>query len=305
MSRFISTVAAREKRKGSPDEQLARLNWLQDHRKLSFVIGRAALQRRAAFALRVREYLAIWERLPELAQTDPRGRFSYGVAFAAFQALNEIIPVQSKKGCAKFQKWLVEKTQASARDAGERVELSVFWKDVVSMHTEGLFGKTPDEVARYFKVTKNKNFVSPSSKRQAKDELEDPRRALNVPILAIRIREVLDLMSKWKRSQGSPPPPSQSDLQGQMRVHAYFVSSDKRQGHQMKFGRGAKNNSYCWLFDLAKFAEFGLHEISDEEWIASSYRDGDEANGLLPHDEWTDPRKDELFAFVHALEGKE
>ena len=98
-------------------------------------------------------------------------------------------------------------------------------------------------------------------------------------------------------------PPRQSDVQAQMRVHSYFVLGPK-QGHQVKFGRGATNNSYCWFVDLVELIELGLREVSDDEWIASFYRDGNPDSGVIPSDEWGDPRKGELSAIVQALQNK-
>jgi hypothetical protein len=69
----------------------------------------------------------------------------------------------------------------------------------------------------------------------------------------------------------------------------------------MKFGHGAKTNSYCWLFNLALHGELGYRPVSDEVWQNSFYRDGNPENGRLPMDEWVDPRKGELFAFVDGL----
>ena len=42
MSRFVSTVAAREKRTGTAEEQTLRLSWLNDHRPYYPTVGRAA-----------------------------------------------------------------------------------------------------------------------------------------------------------------------------------------------------------------------------------------------------------------------
>ena len=303
MSRFVSAVASRERRKGSEDEQLNRLNWLQDHRKLFFAIGRAVLQQRAKFAARMIDHLATWDRLPELAPTDPRGRFSYGGSFAAFMALNEIIPVYPKKDCAQFQQWMIEKAQDSTREVSERVELNLFWKTILSMHARGWFGKAPEEVGQYFKLVENKKSAPRFSELQVKDALENSRRALIVPILAMRPSLVFPRMNEYMRNQGGPLPPSQSDVQAQMRVHSYFVPGP-RQGHQIKFGSGATNNSYCWFIDLAELAEHGMRVVLDEVWTASFYRDGNPDNGMLPIDDWIDPRKGELFAVVAALKEK-
>ena len=143
MSRFVSTVAAREKRSGTAAEQLVRLNWLQDHRRWFFAIGRAVLQQRARFAGRVMGHLADWEKLPELAQSEPRGRLTYGVSYAAFLALNEIIPIYTKDKCVRFQEWLIERTVASGREVAERVSVFQFWRVFLNALAMGALGETP------------------------------------------------------------------------------------------------------------------------------------------------------------------
>ena len=304
MSRFVSAVASRERRTGSEEEQMNRLTWLQDHRKFFFAIGRAVLQERATFAAKLVEHLAAWDRLPELAQTEPRGRFSSGVTFAAFLALNQIIPVYHPNDCADFKKWLIEKATVGTREISERVELNLFWKAVLAMLATGWFGKGPDDLGRYFKIVHNRRSVPKFSERQIKDTQEEPRRALVVPQIAIRTTLIFSKLNEYVRSQGGQLPPSQSDTQAQMRVHSYFVEPPPK-GHQYKFGRGTTTNSYCWLIDLAVFPELGLREVSDQEWEASFYRDGNHENGFLPMEEWVDPRKGELFAIVEALQQKE
>jgi len=300
MSRYISVVAARERRTGTPEDQQTRLDWLQEHRKLFFTIGRAVLRQRAKFAARMLEHLSAWERLPELAQTDSRGRFSYGAAYAAFLALNEIIPIYPASQCAPFQAWLIDKTTAANREVAERVKLNQFFKDLLSMLAAGWFGRTPEELARYFKVVENKKGQPQFSQRQRQDAAQDSRCHLVVPWLAFQPGPVIALWNKYHRTQGLEPPPSRSDLLAEMRVRPYFVEGPDH-GHQMKFGHGAKTNSYCWLFNLALHGELGYRPVSDEVWQNSFYRDGNPENGRLPMDEWVDPRKGELFAFVDGL----
>ena len=73
----------------------------------------------------------------------------------------------------------------------------------------------------------------------------------------------------------------------------------------MKFGHGSKVNRSCWCIDLDKFEDLGLRQVSDEDWEKSFYKDGNPENGLLPSDEWIDPRKGDLFAVLDALTGKD
>jgi hypothetical protein len=300
MSRFVTALAARERREGTEAEQLARFNWLQDHRRYFFVIGRAVLRQRGQFAARLIEHLTAWERLPALAGTDSRGRYCHGISYAAWLALNEIIPVCAASQLAQFQKWLIEKTKTSTCEVADRLALQLFFKDLVNMQVTGWFGKTAEEISRYFKVVKNRNAPPRFSERQLKDAADDPRRDLKAPCLAIRPGPVFALWHKYLRHQGRDTPQSQSDVQAELKVCAYYVPGP-RQGHQMKFGRGARSNSYCWLIDLARFEDFGLREVSDEAWEQSFYQDGDSNCGVIPASEWVDPRKGELFTLVDAL----
>lgn len=303
MSRFVSAVAAREKRTGTADEQLTRLEWLQRHRQFFFAIGRAVLEQRAKFAARTIEHFSAWERLPELAHVDPRARFTYGVSYAAFLALNEIIPIYTADKCAGFRNWQIEKVIASAREVAEQVDVNQFWRDFLSALANGVFGDTPSERARYFKLMENKKPNPRLSEQQLKDGAEDPRRAWKSYLFYFQAGPVIDLMRKYKHSQGRKFALDQGDLLAQMKVRSYFVKGP-RQGHAKKFGRGSRINLPCWCIDLDEH-EQGLLQVSDEDWVSSFYHDGDQRGELLPIDDWIDPRKGDLFAILDALKERE
>ena len=305
MSRFVSAVAARARRKGTEADQMTRLKWLQDHRKFYFVIGRVILRERDKFAGRLLQGLSVWEELPELINTDPRGRFSYGVAYAAFQALNEIIPIYTPNDSAKFRVWLIEKAKACSGDLDDRGKLPRFWRDILTMLDQGFFGRSPEEISRHFKVLRNRSTQPVFSELQTADAVVDERRNLVFPWLALRPETIMAFRNKYYRNQGLGLPPTQSDIQGDLRVCPYFVPPDARQGHQIKLVKGERTGYYCWVIDLAKFQDMGIREVSDEVWKTSFYRDGDPASGLIPIDEWVDPRKGELFRIVDALKAED
>src|ERR1041385_6855374 len=298
MSRFVSTVAARERRTGTEREQLVRLGWLLDHRKFYFSIGRAVLQMRVKFAARLLEHLSAWERMPRLAQSDPRGRFSYGVPYAAFLALNEIIPIYTDCMCVLFRDWLVDKTALSTREVAERVNVNEFWTGFLSALASGAFGETPAERQRILKVVENKKANLRLSKQQIKDGADNPHQAWKSYLLYFLPGPVIDSIRKYKRSQGKDLALNRGDLLMQMQVRSYFVPGP-RQGHQKKFGHGSRVNQTCWCINLDNFPDLGLREVSDEEWVNSFYKDENPETGeLLPMDEWIDPRKGDLFAVL-------
>ena len=162
------------------------------------------------------------------------------------------------------------------------------------------FGETPADLRRILKVVVNRKAHPPLTERQVKDGLENLRRAWVSYLLFFRPGPVIDLLRKYKRELGQELPLDREDLLAQMQVRPYFVHGP-RQGHQKKFEHGSRHHQSCWCVDLDQFPELGLRSVSDEEWARSFYRDGDSENGLLPIDEWIDPRKGELFAVVDAL----
>jgi hypothetical protein len=304
MSRFVTAVASRGKWKGTEEEKLARFNWLQDNRRFLFAIGRVVLQHWGNFAARVSELLSEWERLPELAQCDPRARFTYGVSYAAFRALNEIIPIYDEKECRNFRDWMIEKTAASSHEVEERVTINQFWTMFVSALANKAFGNTPAELSKLMKLVKNHKATPPLGERQLKDGAANPRLAWSSYLLYFRPVPVLDLMRKYAHSQGLELPLDRVDLLAQMKDKPYFVPGP-RQGHQQKFGKGCKVNLSCWCIDLDKFEELGRRIISDEEWVNSFHRDGNPENEGLPIEEWVDPRKGDLFILEDLLKEKE
>lgn len=251
------------------------------------------------------EHLNAWERLPQLAQVDSRPTFLHGISYAAFLAVNEIIPNYAARDCERFRDWLIEKTIASDQEVAERVDVNQFVKHLLNAFTNGAFGDTPAELARYFKFVQNKKAKTRLSDRQLQDAAEDPRRAWVSGYLYFRPGPVIDVINEYLRRQGKVLALDQADLLRQMKVRPYFVHSKRPQGHAMKFGHGSKTNQYCWCLDLDQVPELGLLDVSDEDWVNSFYRDAHTEKALLPIEEWIDPRKGDLFAIVDGLKDKE
>ena len=45
----------------------------------------------------------------------------------------------------------------------------------------------------------------------------------------------------------------------------------------------------------------GRRTVSKEEWVNSLFKDGDVKGPGIPHTEWVDPRKGELFDLIETI----
>lgn len=305
MSRFISAVAAREKRSGGSDEQRRRLEWLQQHQKFFFTIGRMILRNRSKFVASLKQHLQKWEKSSELVMVEPRTRFTHGVSFASFMALQELIPVYDAKRCAEFRLHLIRKSVAAAQELATLTDAVRFFEILINAVKAGVFGGSATEISRHFKFALNPKSNPPLNPRQLEDAAEHPYLIWKSGTFYFQPGVVIGLLRKWLYSQGLTFPLDQADLLNQLKAKGYFVPAPTRNGHHQKFGKNADRNHYCWAIDLDKFSELGLLLVSDEEWTASLHVDGDESNPRLSPKEWIDPRRGPLFAIVDALEEKE
>lgn len=304
MSRFITVIAAKEKRQGTLAEQRERLAWLQHHQRFFFIIGRMILRNRAKFVASVKQHLQNWQESSELVMVDPRARFTFGVSYASFMALNELIPVYDAKRCIEFRLGLIQKTIAAATEQASRTDVVRFFQILISALQTNVFGRTASEIRRYFKWVLNPKSNPPLSAQQLQDGAEHPYLTWKSGILYF-VPGVIDMLRQSLHRQGITFPLDQADLLAQLKAKGYFVPYPSRHGHQQKFEKGAIKNQYCWAIDLDKFSELGLQLVSDEVWLASLHADGDTSRPRIPASDWSDPRRGPLFAIVDALEEKE
>jgi hypothetical protein len=304
MSRFVNVVAAREKRSGSSEEQLRRLNWLQVHQKYFFTIGRTILRQPARFVASFKKHLAEWEHSPDLAQVESRARFTYGVSYAGFMALNELITVYEPKRCQVFRQRLLSKTIESYEELAARVDAIAFFRMVLTAYHAGYFGRAAADRKRFFKFICKDICSQKISDRQLRDAADHPHRALKSGYLYLQPEPVIDGVRRYLYAQGQRLNLDQHDLYAQLKFKEFFVKSRHRQGHHQKFGKD-KTNTYCWAIDLNLFPELGVLYVPDNLWEASFYPEGDNSRNMLPAEEWVDPRKGELFTVVDGLEHTE
>lgn len=305
MSRFITTVAAREKRSGSSADQRERLAWLQRNQQLFFTIGRMVLRQRARFVASVKEHLQKWEEFPQLATVEPRSRYAYGVSYASFMALQELMPIYDSKRCAEFRLHLISKTISAAEELAALTDVVRFFDILIDAVKAGVFGRSSAELARYFKWMPNPKGNPPLSARQLQDGSEHPYLAWRSGILYFQPGVVIRILQKWLHAQGKAFPLDQADLLKQLKAKGFFIPARSDHGHQQRFGKGASKNQYCWAIDPDKFAELGLRLVSDEDWNASLHPDGDTSRPRLAPCDWIDPRRGPIFAIVDALEEDE
>ena len=298
-SRFAHVQVASANRVGFPNH----FDWFQDHANDFYVMGRFLMRNRKVFARAVVEEVREWLADPEMKEMDPRARTVHGVAYAAFVALEKLLPQVSHtdKQIKEYRRWLVSHCREAVKEAQEQVNVDLFWRDLLDALADDVFGETPSDRRRIFKVIENPGAPSPVTEEQARIGTENPRYAWKSWLCYFRPGPVIDMLRRYKRSQGRDLPLDQNDLRAQMRTRPYWKES-KHDVHRQKFEAGRSNQS-CWCIDFDKH-DLGFRPLTDEEFQASHYKDGVPANGeFLQSDEWVDPRKGDLFALMDALRG--
>ena len=89
-----------------------------------------------------------------------------------------------------------------------------------------------------------------------------------------------------------------------MSARPYWIKSPPYSSMHKKVFSG-KTGENCWAINLDKMPELGYCPVTDDEFERSKYVDGDiEHRGAIPHEEWIDPRKGDLFYLVDLLTRK-
>ena len=288
-SRYAHIHVNRNRRKGD------HLPWLQEHRDQFFVFGRFLMRNRPRYIELCLARLSNWLKSPELAGIEERHRLVYGVGYAAFRAMAEMLQSHAAEDLEEFRKELVAQTGAATEEVQSQTDLNQFFEDLLAAFTNGAFGHTKAELQRYFRAERKEAPHPPGAPNQTQ-----------VPWVSADLYlkpAVLDVVRRHKYLQHQELRLNQLDLRGQMATKKYWLRPKHRM-HRKRFA--GKNNEGCWGIDL-DFHPMGYHPISDEEWLAqletAGVPDGDVFS--CPKDEWADPRHGELFAIVHKLLAKE
>ncbi|MEI6197846.1 MAG: hypothetical protein WCS42_26320 [Verrucomicrobiota bacterium] len=182
------------------------------------------------------------------------------------------------------------------------VDADVFWRELLAAFSANVTIIMGADLLRIFHVRQIKSLKSPVTELQLKLGAKDS--AYQYPSgyrLSFRPRLAIEMLLKCMMLAGRYLFLDQGDLRAQMMVRNYWVAPPPGRPHQKRFGRGTRTLSACWEIDVDKH-KLGYQPVTDEEFQKSLYRGGDvEAGIFLPKEDWSDPRKGDLFALIELL----
>lgn len=249
------------------------------------------------------ELVKDWVASPDLAQTSDRVRTVYGVGFAAFVAMSQMLHAYAPDDHAKFREGMIRRCAAAVVDVRSQVNVNQFWSDVVAGVKSDAFGHTKAELSSIFHIIKKP--ASPPENPEQVDEFYCPT-WYNYR-LYFQPDPVIEKLRAHQRKGGRTPPLDRNDLRSQMQTRPYWIPGPNKKPWKQRFGlKGSKTLESCWCIDLDRH-ELGYQAVSDAEWKASFCPDGDVARAqetgvYLEKGQWVDPRKGDLYFLVDLLE---
>lgn len=276
-------------------------DWFEANATSFYLIGRYIMRNRTEFARLFMDQMQCWMKTQAVARVEHRSRIVHGVPYAAFAALAGMLQSHTADDLRKFRDYLTSHCLSAAKEVQTEVVAYAFFPDIVAGNSAHIFGHTPSERGTMFRAIVDPNApMPPMSEKQRQDGIDNPFCAWKPGTkLCIVPAPVLDALRKHCHVTGRQFPPERSDLLAYLKVCVFWVEPgpDKNRAHRVRF-YGSKTCQVCWIINLDLFPELGYRQVSDEEWEASFIKpDG----SRYTSDEWTDPRRGELFVLVDSL----
>jgi hypothetical protein len=243
--RYGQVLISKANRKG-PNQ----VSWFQRNRRFLFSISRELLRRRGEFARLMMQHFDVIAK--ELEGVEYREVQVHGAPYGAFVAasimLGNLLP---KRMLDDFRSFVRQKCALATEQRDQAVNVNQFWKDLISAIRRELFGVTPKELQRYFRVTCIEMDHPPGAAN--KDERGNyVQGRWKSYIFYIWIDGVLDLLRQELRKQGRNMALDKTDLLEQMSRRSYW--SPKNRGRLKQRFTGAKSSLDCWAIEVDELA---------------------------------------------------
>jgi hypothetical protein len=288
-SRYAHIHVDKRRRRGN------HLPWLKNHRDLFFTLGRFIMRNRSQFSELCLKHLEIWLESDDLDSIEERSRLVYGISYAAFVALAEILKSHAADDLKKFRLDLIKQARVATTEVQSQTDVSQFVEYIYAAFNNGAFGKSAGELKHFFCVERIELPHPPNAPEQNQVPCFSAH-------LFLKPAPVIDVVRRHLRMQGLELKLNQLDLRRQMGNKDYWLEP-KHGMHRKNFG--GKNNEGCWGIDLSHHP-LGLQAMSLDDWLAHLKAKGLPTDGLVNiSEDWEDPRHGELFAIVHKLLAKE
>lgn len=296
-SRYPHILVSKSRRLLSDGHPVNWFAWFQKHRGMYYVFGRELLRHRAAFSAEVMRLTEEFRTLPEVEGIEHRAALVYGNVYGAFCALERVFcgPIYPKARLDEFRKHCVAECLNAVTEVRTRVNVEVFLQEIVNLFARDKFGRSVEELRRFFHVERTVLEHAPGHPDQ---EYWASYKLYVAPTpLFGAMREAL-------RTEGRTLPLEPGDTRAQMAQRAYFV----RGSHTKRFGHSSMK---CWCINLDLCEEFGYTPQSTEAVLEAKTKAVE--SGLTPNGErlietaldewdWNDPRRGPLYGIVERLQ---
>lgn len=291
-SRYAHVLVSAKKR------QANHYDWFRENSNRFYLLGRYLMRNRLKYVEEVQKAIDEW-LLNEIS--DPRALRVYGTAYAGFAAMSRMLGNHSPKLLADYKKALLQLCVEHAEHVQRAVDVDKFWQDVLSCVSLGEMADTQAGLKEIFKVSVLDNAIPRVSEFQIKIGEESSFAAWISYRIYFNPDLLMDKLREYKRRRGQDLSISREDLRTQMQTRGYWVKTPKvGVMHRQRFGND-KRLQTCWAIDM-DFHEQGRKEMSDEDFEASLYVDGNVMGKIfIQRDDWVDPRRGDLFKIVDEL----
>ena len=289
--------------------------WFMDNSPKFYQFGRLFLRRRKEFVAAFQRRFQEWQQSPGMHDADARARMVYGVAYAGFCAVQDLLGIWNGStdpgapGAAareSYRQYAELYCVGAQQETAESVNVNQFWMDVVAAAQQGAFGQTRSEISRFF-VWQERFMNHPPLDRLLQVMGATVEGQSRVEWASARLyfvpQLVIEALRMHKRKMGQEPPLDKNDLMAQMKVKPYWVAgtAGSFRGHRQRF---AGKLQACWCIDV-DYHELGLQPVSDEELSRGLFVDGDESKGWRSEGQRDDVRRGDLFVLGELLKRKE
>jgi len=283
------------------NREINHYDWFEENSSKFYLLGRYILRNRKEFATKALAHMNQWLKSQEMATIDQRARIVHGASYGAFAALAEMLKSHQPNDLTKFRAFLLGHCGEAVQAVREKVNVNIFWRHLLDALSSDAFGETGLDLLTIFHLDSYTPAVSPVTPVQAEYGANDTRYAWTSYRLSFIPGPVIEKLMAHVRRIGATLPLERGDLRSQMQMRPYWVQPTSTKGHQQRFGKGVRSKTSCWTIDVDAH-ELGFQAATDAEFTESLYQPGKKDQGIfLPSEDWSDPRKGDMFQLVEML----
>jgi hypothetical protein len=292
-SRYVQIQISESRRKKGPDgEPVNHVDWMREHIGLFHFIGRQLLLERERFVGLAGARLDHWMKLDEVRHREHRSAFVYGVAWAGYRAMREVLGLPLSGGELEAgTRHVMDMLGSAESDVRTRVDVDRVLDDLVGaieLGQTGPFGADPELLRNFFGARELGTFAHPPG---ASDQARfGPWKSC---ALWLNPRPVRQKLQAHLRAQGRDLSLQHEDLKAQLQEREFWLPTKS-----LRFAGGM---AHAWGFKLDALPKLGYQPMNTIElldnvlhWAADQA--GRQENEVVVSVNEQDPADVDLFA---------